>query len=68
MNTPVSFKQRRIILKCYHVPYVYDEFGKTDRAICDDLCNEGLLINNGGFVTTTERGKALIQSNFSTWI
>jgi len=68
MSIPLSRRQRKVLRKGYFIPYPYDEFGESDRKICDELCNSGFMEMVGIAVITTEKGNALLQNGFSTWL
>lgn len=68
----LSKRQYKILRRARFFPDIYDELGKTDQEICDFLESERLLENNAGFITLTEKGRAVLdqrfKTSFITWI
>jgi len=62
MELNLSPKQKQLLRKTRFIPKVYDEFGKTDRDIIDELCSLDLIKNEIGFLFITEKGKAYLSS------
>lgn len=72
MEPLLSPREYKVLKKTLHLPYVYDEFGKSDREICDHLCSLKYMDNNAGMLFITETGKAVLHTRFhselKTWI
>ena len=66
MEYLLSRKQRKMLRHGTIIPQVIDEYGETNRKLIDQLAADGYVeIIRFAFVTT-EKGKAVLQSNFST--
>ena len=71
MEPLLSPREHQILKKAKRIARVYEEFGKSDREICDRLCSLGFLQNDIGLVFITEAGRAVVRtysrSNIKTW-
>lgn len=62
----LSKRQYKVLKRSRFLPDLYDELGATDQSICDFLEAEGLLENRVGFVTITEKGRAVLSQRFKS--
>ena len=67
MEPLLSKRQIQVLKKGRFIPYLYEEFGESDRKICDYLCEQGYMEKTGFAVVTTELGDVVLQNRRSVW-
>lgn len=71
MVTLLSPREYKVLRTARKQFSLYEEYGKSDKDICDHLCELGYMTRTEGFVFITESGKAILssrfQSNIKTW-
>lgn len=72
MSVLLSPREYKVLRTTRRHFYLYEEYGKSDKDICDRLCKLGYMTRTEGFVFITESGKAVLnarfQSNVKTWV
>ena len=64
----LSPHQYMLIRKTKRLPVVLDEVGKTDRELYHQLCENGLIVDNGGLLFITETGRAVLSARFRSTV
>lgn len=56
----LSPNQRKVLKRTTH-QLAFDEYGKSDREIIMQFCDDGLIEKNGPLLYITEKGKAVLS-------